>query len=99
MDRKIDFRADNEIAHGGLLASHDPERTWGWGTPAGRLRACRRAGMIAAGAQLGPGKRALELGCGTGQFTEMLAQFGGQLLAVDISPNLLDLARARGLPP
>lgn len=92
-------RAAREIAHGYLLAQEDPELIWGWGTPAGRLRAKRRAELIAAGAQLGPGIRVLEVGCGTGLFTEMFAATGAQLIAVDISPDLLVRAQARNLPP
>ena len=29
----------HEIAHGRTLADGVPEEAWGWGTPAGRLRA------------------------------------------------------------
>jgi len=93
------LRAGDEIAHGKRLSQQDPELVWGWGTPAGQLRAIRRAEIIASGAGLGPGARALEVGCGTGLFTEMFAATGAQLVAVDISPDLLDIARARGLYP
>lgn len=92
------LRADREIAHGKRLAQHDPELVWGWTTPGGRLRAIRRAEIIASGAGLGPGVRALEIGCGTGFFTEMFAKTGAELVAVDISAELLEKARARGIP-
>jgi SAM-dependent methyltransferase len=92
-------RAEHEIRHGEWLARHDPEKVWGWGTPAGLLRARRRADLIAEGAGLGPGTRALEVGCGTGTFTELFAQSGSSIVAVDISPDLLERARQRGLPP
>jgi len=88
-------QAEREIAHGRRLATGDTERIWGWGTPAGRLRAMRRAELIARGAGLGPDVRALEIGCGTGLFTEMFAQTGADLLALDISGELLERARAR----
>ncbi len=91
-------RADREIAHGKKLAHGDPELIWGWGTAAGKLRAVRRAEIIAAGGRLAPGISALEIGCGTGLFTEMFAQTGASLVAVDISPNLLEKARGRSLP-
>jgi SAM-dependent methyltransferase len=92
-------RAEHEIRHGQKLAQADPEQIWGWGTPAGRQRAKRRGALIAQGAQLGPGIRALEIGCGTGLFTEMFAQTGAHLIAVDISSDLLEQAKGRGLPP
>jgi 2-polyprenyl-3-methyl-5-hydroxy-6-metoxy-1,4-benzoquinol methylase len=90
-------RAQHEIEHGQELARNEPEQIWGWSTPAGRLRASRRADLIISGAALGPGKQALEIGCGTGLFTEKFAHSGAQIVAVDISPDLLDKARARGL--
>ena len=82
-----------------MLALSDPERVWGWGTPAGSVRAHRRADLIAMGAGLRPGRRALEVGCGTGTFTEIFASTGADLVAVDISAELLEKARARRLPP
>jgi SAM-dependent methyltransferase len=62
------------------------------------LRAERRSHLLAAGAALGPGVKALEIGCGTGLFTELLARSGATIVAVDISEDLLDRARARRLP-
>lgn len=91
-------RSDHEIEHGRFLASASAEDIWGWGTPAGRLRARRRAEFIAGGAGLGPGKKVLEVGCGTGLFTELIAASGAEVLGVDISPELLELARKRNLP-
>ncbi|HEV2293248.1 MAG TPA: methyltransferase domain-containing protein [Tepidisphaeraceae bacterium] len=91
-------RAAREVEHGKFLASGDPELTWGWGTPAGKLRAARRGEVIAEGAGLRPGMRVLEIGCGSGLFTAMFAKTGARIIAVDISPDLLERARARGLP-
>lgn len=92
-------RPDREIAHGRMLSRGDPELAWGWKTPAGRRRAERRAALIAKEAGLGPGVRTLEVGCGTGLFTEYFARTGAIIVAVDISSDLLERARARGLPP
>jgi len=91
-------RPQNEIEHGRKLSRNDPELIWGWGTPAGRIRARRRAALIAEGARLGPHVRALEIGCGTGVFTEYFVQSGAHIVAVDISSDLLEEARERGLP-
>lgn len=91
-------RAENEIAHGEMLVRGDTEAVWGWGTPAGRLRAERRAKLIAEGAGLRPTVRALEIGCGTGMFTKMWARTGAQIVGVDISEALLEKARSRNLP-
>jgi SAM-dependent methyltransferase len=90
----------NEIAHGRLLAQGDPESTWGWGSPAGKVRAQRRAGLIAEGGALGRAKRILEIGCGTGLFTQIFASLcPGEITAIDISPELLAGAKSRGLAP
>jgi 2-polyprenyl-3-methyl-5-hydroxy-6-metoxy-1,4-benzoquinol methylase len=91
-------RARHEIDHGKKLVAGDAERTWGWGSAAGRRRAARRGELVARAAGLGPGSKVLEVGCGTGLFTEMFARTGAAVLAVDISPELLEVARRRGLP-
>ena len=98
MDRSSQNRAEHEIRHGKKLAQRNPEAVWGWSTPAGQQRAQRRAQLIAKGAGLGPGVRVLELGCGTGLFTEKFPQTGAELVAIDISPDLLKIAKARILP-
>jgi 2-polyprenyl-3-methyl-5-hydroxy-6-metoxy-1,4-benzoquinol methylase len=90
-------RFENEIAHGKYLADGGAERIWGWGTPAGKLRAERRARLIVEGTRLRPGARALEIGCGTGMFTAMFASSGASIVAVDLSEDLLESARKRGL--
>jgi SAM-dependent methyltransferase len=91
-------RATHEILHGKRLADLETELVWGWGSPAGQLRAKRRAELIINGARLNRDQYVLEIGCGTGLFTEMFATTGARILAVDISPELLEKARARNLP-
>lgn len=91
-------RIQHEIEHGRYLVEHDPEQVWGWGSPAGQVRARRRAELVATGARLAPGCRALEVGCGTGLFTEVFAARGADIVAVDISEELISLAQKRGLP-
>jgi 2-polyprenyl-3-methyl-5-hydroxy-6-metoxy-1,4-benzoquinol methylase len=92
-------RVENELDHGRFLARQGAEKVWGWGTPAGRLRADRRTEMIARGARLKPGMRIVEVGCGTGLFTELFARLGVHVTAVELSPDLLDIARERGIDP
>ena len=91
-------RAANEIAHGRMLAASESEETWGWTTPAGQSRARRRADLIIGAADLRPGRTVLEIGCGTGMFTELFAATGARIVAVDISPELLAKALDRQLP-
>jgi 2-polyprenyl-3-methyl-5-hydroxy-6-metoxy-1,4-benzoquinol methylase len=91
-------RAEHEIQHGKVLASLGPEQTWGWGSPAGQVRAKRRANFIATGARLNPGSHVLEIGCGTGLFTEYFSETGCFITGVDISEPLIKLAQERHLP-
>jgi 2-polyprenyl-3-methyl-5-hydroxy-6-metoxy-1,4-benzoquinol methylase len=88
-------RATHEREHARHLVDLGPEKAWGWSTPAGQLRAERRAVLIARGAQLGPGKRVLEIGCGTGLFTGHFAASGASIVAVDVAEELIAIARAR----
>lgn len=44
---------------------------------------------------LGPGSRVLEIGCGTGKLTELLAARGLDVDAVDPGPNMIEAARRR----
>jgi magnesium-protoporphyrin O-methyltransferase len=41
------------------------------------------------------GLRVLDAGCGAGQMTQELAQRGAEVVAVDISPSLVEIAQAR----
>ncbi|MBI3932195.1 MAG: methyltransferase domain-containing protein [Acidobacteria bacterium] len=83
-----------ELAHDRRIASR-AEAIWDWDTPAGRRRADRRAAFFVEHGALGPGRRALELGCGTGVFLERVARSGADLHGLDLSPDLLARARER----
>jgi SAM-dependent methyltransferase len=71
------------------------EGAWGWASPAGRIRAERRARFLIEAARLGPGVRCLELGCGTGEFTARLVESGCELVAVELSEATAAVARKR----
>jgi SAM-dependent methyltransferase len=90
-------RLDNEIAHGRFLAAHGAGEVWNWEGPAGRLRWQRRAQML--GAHLRPEMSILEVGCGAGYFTGELARSGAEIVAIDVSPELLEIARANCSAP
>ena len=70
--------------------------------PVGRIRATVRAGRDRMRAQLlawlpadMTGKRLLDAGCGTGALAVEAARRGAQVLAIDLSPTLVGLARDR----
>jgi magnesium-protoporphyrin O-methyltransferase len=70
--------------------------------PVGRIRATVRAGrdrmrstlLSWLGEDLS-GKRILDAGCGTGALAVEAARRGAQVVAIDLSPTLVDLARDR----
>jgi SAM-dependent methyltransferase len=87
-----DQRLANEILHGKYLLAHDPGSVWNWESPAGRERWRRRVEMLSS--HLKKGMQVLEIGCGTGYFTRELVKTGARITAVDISPDLIEKARA-----
>jgi 2-polyprenyl-3-methyl-5-hydroxy-6-metoxy-1,4-benzoquinol methylase len=87
-------RYEAERRQGEIIAA-GAESAWGWKSPAGVLRADRRARFLIENARLGPGVRCLELGCGTGEFTTRLLASGCRLTAVEISEATAAECRAR----
>jgi len=51
----------------------------------------------AAAAELGPGERALEVGCGSGYVAARVAETGADVVAADLNPHACRQARERGL--
>jgi SAM-dependent methyltransferase len=90
-----DERYAEERRQGESIAHGDLEHVWGWSGPAGRIRAERRAALLIERAQLGPAVRCLELGCGTGEFTQRLLESGCELVAVELSKATAAVARER----
>jgi SAM-dependent methyltransferase len=84
-----------ERRQGADIAAGELESVWGWSSPAGRLRADRRARFLIEAARLGPGIRCLELGSGTGVFTSRLVESGCELVALELSEALAERCRER----
>ena len=90
-------RIANEIEHGRFLARHGAGEIWNWEGPAGKSRWARRVKMLSN--HLRSGMSVLELGCGTGSFTRELARSGADIVAIDVSPELLEVATANCSAP
>src|SRR5438105_94597 len=85
-------RIAKEIQHGRFLAQRGAGEIWNWESPAGKLRWARRVKLLSS--HLKPGMTVLELGCGTGSFTRELARSGADIVAIDVSPELLEIAKS-----
>ena len=84
-----------EIMHGDTVAALG-EEVWCWSTAAGRTRLQRRVDLFVQSLGLRQQhKRVLELGCGTGLYTEQVAPYCKALVSVDISEPLLEQARRK----
>ncbi len=88
-----DQRIQNEIIHGEYIREHG-EEVWNWSSPAGKLRWARRCRLFKE--FIGNRKSlVLEIGCGTGLFTQELAETNNQIVAIDISDALIEKAKER----
>jgi ubiquinone/menaquinone biosynthesis C-methylase UbiE len=93
----VQERIAREIQHGRFLAQRGAGEIWNWESAAGKLRWARRVKMLSK--HLGPGMSVLEVGCGTGYFTQELARSGADVIAIDVSPELLEIAKANCSAP
>jgi SAM-dependent methyltransferase len=87
----MEARLQREIEHGRYLVARGAGEVWNWEGPAGRIRWERRVRMLTS--HITSNVKVLELGCGTAYFTRELAQTGASITAIDISPDLLEVAR------
>ena len=72
---------------------------WGNSTEAGQKRQDLRAEMAVRSAGIDKGKYVLEVGCASGDFTRRFRGLNVRIVAVDISPQLIQLAHARYASP
>jgi 2-polyprenyl-3-methyl-5-hydroxy-6-metoxy-1,4-benzoquinol methylase len=91
----VQKRIAKEVEHGRFLSRRGPGEIWNWEGSAGKLRWARRVKMLSN--HLRSGMSVLELGCGAGYFTRELAKCGADVVAVDVSPELLEIAKAECL--
>ncbi len=85
---------EQELAHAKKIL-HNPEFYWNSGTAAGERASLRRARWIAKICGFEPGKRVLEVGCGTGFFSRIFLEYGVDLHSIDLSRELIEKAKER----
>ncbi len=62
-------------------------------------RQAEQAAIVSEMRRLFRGRRVLEVACGTGYWTERIADAAEHLVAIDAAPEVLALARGKNLPP
>ena len=87
----FDKRIEHELKHGIFLAENGAGEIWNWESPAGKQRWKRRVTLLTR--SIKADEKVLELGCGTGYFTREIIKTAASVVAIDISPNLLAIAR------
>lgn len=96
MAGKTKERLQNEIEHGKKLSAGGAEDIWNWSSPAGKVRANRRAELLTQAAHINQQSTVLEIGCGTGLFSgKVYTATKANITAIDISEILLDEARSK----
>ena len=75
--------------------ANKPERYDGEGIDADTFRHFCDFANVAQALALAPGRRILDVGCGSGWLSEYFARLGYDVTGVDISPDLVEVARER----
>jgi len=91
-------RRRRELEHSRKV-SKNVNAYWNFGSVAKQKRIDYRAGLIMRAVEMQEGIRVLELGCGTGEYSKRFASSGAEIVAVDVSPELVEIAKnnnARG---
>ncbi len=89
------LRIEQEVKQGKKIA-HNAEAIWRWDTVTGVRRANRRSQFFVSKGSITAQSNILELGCGTGLFTELVYQkSGAKITAIDISDDLLEIAKKK----
>ncbi|HMR45159.1 MAG TPA: class I SAM-dependent methyltransferase [Bacteroidia bacterium] len=89
-------RISNELEHGKKLLEGGAEAIWNWDSPAGKVRADKRADLLVNYSNATKESIVLEIGCGTGLFSGKFYQrTGAKVIATDLSPELLNVAKEK----
>jgi ubiquinone/menaquinone biosynthesis C-methylase UbiE len=86
----MDLRLQHEIERGEKIASQ-AGKIWDLETPAGRKRLERRVKMLTS--HISRDMKVLEVGCGSGYLTKELVRTQASILAIDVSDDILSIAR------
>ncbi len=92
----MEGRIANELEHAKKLTEGGAEAIWNWDSPTGKVRADRRAKLLAGFSKANSNSTVLEIGCGTGLFSGKFKNLtGAKIVATDIAEILLTQARIK----
>ena len=96
MSENLAVRLQNEVEHASKILGGE-EKNWNWHTPAGKIRFQRRAEFLqqVLPQSMRDGAAVIEIGAGTGTYSDAIAKAYPQLISTDISPLLLAEARRK----
>src|SRR4051794_25816295 len=89
----IDFASDERLSRERIFHDRLADELNPVEMPPAPLNPLNKA-MVDSAGQLA-GKRVLDLGCGSGDLTVLLAMAGARVTGVDLSPGMVDVARRR----
>jgi SAM-dependent methyltransferase len=98
MNSNAELRKRQEISHGARIAEN-AEKVWQRDTASGQKRMQNRFEDLEHFFSVRPGNTLLEIGCGTGTWTRYLTKLPAQIHAMDISEDLLAMARTKMSKP
>lgn len=84
-----------ELEHSKKIASIADDKVWKIVTSAGQFRYDRKYEFIKSKVNFKKGLKLLEIGCGTGELTRRLPNPKISLIATDISPRLIEIAKKK----
>ncbi|MDZ4838958.1 MAG: class I SAM-dependent methyltransferase [Bacteroidota bacterium] len=91
----INERLKHEREHGKKI-SENAEDVWGWGSPAGQIRANRRAAYLYNLGKWTSQDHLLEIGAGTGLFTKKVYDAThAKIIATELSEDLINIAQSK----
>jgi ubiquinone/menaquinone biosynthesis C-methylase UbiE len=92
----VGYSVEGQKKHWAWMASKYHQK-YGLDSPINQMKIKRKADLIAMFTDMHNDKKVLEIGCGTGLFTQYLAETKAHITAIDVSPEMMQMAINRNL--